>query len=353
MLAGGLACGASAQVLEVGAAVAGAAVAGSGAGAPAAGPLEVASGFSVALRQVRVGSTTVGVAVTYSSGARVLGSMQRQASTGTGAAQLDLTLAAIETFGPLGNVIFELAGSVRTDALAHAALTVRGTIGPVAARVSLTAFSADAVVFSPAALAGDDRPILGRGGLGAALGVTARFGRNVILDVEPDLYLTGAGSATRLEARLRRLRTFGDNELRAYLTGAWAANGWTLSAHGAPAPASAERWHAAIGAGVLLPRGRAPDIELALLLGTNGVAVRPGVRVSAAEALPGGVRLALDGSLEPYRVDVHPLRVAATLELPVAAHATLGFTAVTAALDATRPTVVALQSTFRIPVDLR
>src|SRR5690606_30292402 len=130
----------------------------------------------------------------------------------SGAAQLDLTLAANETFGPLGNVIFELSGSVRTDALAHGALTIRGTVGPLAARARLSAFSTDAAVFSPASVALDDRPSLGGAGLGAALGVTARFGRNVILDVEPDVYLTSAGLATRLEARLRRLRTFGDNE---------------------------------------------------------------------------------------------------------------------------------------------
>src|SRR5690606_18052620 len=103
-------------------------------------------------------------------------------------------------------------------------------------------------------------------------------------------------------------------------------------------------WHAAVGAGVLWPRGRAPDIELAAMLGTDGSTVTPGLRVSLAESLQGGVRLALDGSLEPYRVDVHPLRLAASVELPVAGNATLGFTAVAAALDATRPTVLLVQT---------
>src|SRR5690606_27651703 len=318
---------------------------------PVTGQAAAASHFSVALRQVRLGSTTVGVALGYSSGARALAAGSGGAAGDTGAAQLDLTLSANETFGPIGNVIFELSGSLRTDALAQGALTVRGTVGPLAARLSLTAFGADQVVFSPTALASDDRPSLGSAGLGAALGVTARFGRSVILDVEPDVHLTEAGLATRLDARLRRLRTFGDNELRLYLAGAWAAAGWTPGVSLLPGQGS--RWHAAVGAGVLWPRGRAPDIEVAALLGINASRVGPGLRVSLAESLPGGTRLGLEGSLEPYRVDVHPLRLAATAAMSVAGDATLGFTAVAAALDATRPAAFSLQATYRVPVALR
>ncbi|HET8984842.1 MAG TPA: hypothetical protein VFN03_03680 [Trueperaceae bacterium] len=326
-----------AQVLEVTASVA----AGDG-GSASPSVVDAGTMFSVAVRQVRVGSTTVGVALAHSSGTGTTPS----ATDGTGAAQLDVELSANETFGPLGNVIFELAGSLRTDARAQVEFTVRGTIGPVAARARLSAFSDDAVVFSPAELAADARPSLGRAGVGAALGVTARFGRSVILDVEPEFYLTGAGLTTRLDARVRRLRTFGDNELRVYLDGAF------LPGAGG-GPGGAADWHAAIGAGVLFPRGRAPDVEFAVMLGTRGSALSPGLRVSVAETLAGGVRLSLDGSLEPYRVDVHPARATAVVQLPVAGDVTLRLTAAVAALDMVRPTVFAVRSMISVPIDLR
>lgn len=335
---------AQAQVLEVTAVV----VSGTpeGPGTAPSGSVPAATAFSVAVRQARVGSTTVGVALGRSAGMAGPAGAPTPVASGTGAAQLDVTLSAHETFGPLGNVIFELAGSLRTDALAQVEVTVRGTIGPLAARLRLSAFSADPVVFAPVALAADVRPSLGHAGVGGALGITARFGRDVILDAEPEFYVTDAGLATRFDARLRRLRTFGDNELRLYLGGSWVPGA------GGGSGGLAD-WHAAFGTGVLWPRGRAPDLEVAVLIGTRGTAVAPGLRVSLAESLPGGVRLALDGSLEPYRVDVHPLRVTAAVELPIAGSVTLGFTAVTAALDQVRQTAFALQSSLTFPVDLR
>lgn len=328
-----------AQVLEVSAAVA----LGPGAG-NVAGPTQTATAFTVSLSQVRVGRTTVGIGLGHRRGvARVVGnSVPPAGALGAGAVQLDLALSANETFGPLGNVIFEVSGSVRTDALAQAALTVRGTIGPLAARLRLTAFGADAAVFAPVALAGDERPSLGGSGVGATLGVTARLGRTLILDAEPGLYLTRTGPTARLDARLRALKALGDNELRVYVHAA------TL-----PASTGAPRdWHAAFGAGVLWPRGRAPDLEVAALVGTGNGRWSPGLRVSLAETLPGNVKLTLDGGLEPYRVDVHPLRIAAGVELPISTGATLALTAVTAALDDVRPSAIALQSAIRIPVTL-
>lgn len=336
-----------AQVLEVSTA----AVLGvlPGPGAPAGGGADAALYSSVALRQVRIGATTLGVALSHSAGLARLWGVRTPPAAGTGAVQLDVNLAANETFGPLGNVIFEVAGSLRSDAIAQLDMTARGTIGPVAARLRLSAFGADQAVFAPAALASADRPSLGSAGVGAALGVTARFGRDVILDVRPELYLSAAGTAARLETRLRRLRTFGDNELRLYLDGALAPawRGGSVASTSTPA-----RWHAAVGAGVLWPRGRAPDLEVALLVGASGRQVTPGLRVSLAESLPGGVKVGLAGGFEPYRVDVHPLRVSATLEVPVTARGTLGFAVVAAALDRARPTAFALQSTFSIPVAL-
>lgn len=312
-----ISAGARAQVLVV-----------SAAGASGLSASATSSSFSVALRDVRVSGTTVGVAIGHANGA----------------VQLDTSLSANQTFGPLGNVIFELTGSLRTDAEARARLAVRGTIGPVAARVGITAFSADDALFSFAAVAADDRPTLGGAGVGADIGVTARFGRNVILDVDPDFYLTSSGLTARLDARLRRLRTFGDNELRLYLSGA------AMPARTA-ATASTTQWHAAAGAGVLWPRGRAPDIEVAALVGMRGAVLAPGLRVSLAESLPSGVRLSLDGSLELYRVDVAPLRLRANVALPLAG-GTLGFTAVGAALDPARQAAFALEASFTTSVTL-
>ena len=313
------------------------------AGAPVVAPSGLSGRFTVAVRGVRVTGTTVGAALGYSRGAMPGAWSRAGRQYATSAGQLDLSLSANETFGPVGNVIFELSGALRTDALAHGAVTVRGTIGPIAARVSLLAFGADAALFDSLAVGSDDRPTLGRAGAGAQLGVTARFGRTVILDVEPELYLTSAGFAGRLEARLRRLRTFGDNELRVYLHGA------SLSG----AAPSEGGWHAAVGAGVLLPRGRAPDVELLAFIGAHAGRVMPGARVAWSEALGGGVRLDAAGSFEPYRVDVHPLRVTFGFEFPVTAGSSLRFDAVTAALDRSRPAAFALRSMYSVPFSLR
>src|SRR5690606_33805864 len=73
-----------------------------------------------------------------------------------GVGQLGLTLGANQSFGPLGNVVFELDGDLRSDGLAQLTLGARGVLGPVAARLSLLAQGADALTFEPLAAAGDD-----------------------------------------------------------------------------------------------------------------------------------------------------------------------------------------------------
>ncbi len=322
-----------AQSLELAAVLGATAPSVTGAAPPPTGTGGLMGGFEVAVAGVRSGGTTLGASLGYAAG-----------GASTGVAQFGVSLSANETFGPLGNVIFELTGTLRTDAVGEAALAVRGTIGPIAARVRLSAFGADPAVFRVVDLAGDARPSLGGPGFGAELGVTARFGRNVILDAEPDLYLTGSGVAGRLEVRLRRLRTFADNELRVYVAGA------TVPGVGA---SPSREWHAAVGAGVLLPRGRAPDVELLAFVGSRGGGVLPGARISWAESFGGGVRLDASGSLEPYRVDVHPLRLAIGVEFPLTARTTAHVDAVAAALDPSRPAAVALRTAVTLPVDLR
>src|SRR5690606_6858083 len=152
-------------------------------------------------------------------------------------------------FGPLGNVIFELSGALRTDAIGQATFAVRGTIGPLAARVRLVAFGADAAVFDVLALVGDERTTLGMAGTGALFGVTARFGRNVIVDVGHELYLTSAGFSGRLDSRLRLLRAIGANEVRVYLEGATVRRGPDFGSDIAPGAGSEpdpRSWHVAV-----------------------------------------------------------------------------------------------------------
>jgi len=186
----------------------------------------------------------------------------------------------------------------------------------------------------------------------------------VIVDVEPELYFTSAGFTGRLDSRLRLLRAIGANELRVYLGGAtvrrrpdfgpqaWPDFGPDI-APGAGHESDPMSWHVAVGAGVLLPRGRAPDVELVALVGTRGSGVSPGARVSWAESLVGGLRVDATAGFEPFRVDVHPLRLAVGLEFPVATGRTVRFDAVAATLDPSRPTAFALRSSLRMPTDLR
>lgn len=315
---------AAAQSLSVSAAAVG-----RGAAAPGSG-----AAFSVAVAGVRVGATTVGAGLAV----RLFGADPATVM------QLDLALAENRVFGPLGNVIVEAAGALRTDGDAQASVTVRGTIGPVAARLDLAAFTADPARFAPTAVASDARPSFGTSGAGGRLGLTARFGRDLILDVAPELYLTATGTSARLDARLRRLRTFGDQELRVYL-------------HAAGTPRF-DAWHTALGVGVVWPRGRAPDVEAALSIGVSSapgsaaVALAPGARVSLAENLAGGLRLDVVAGYEGYRVDVHPLRASAGLDIPLA-DGTLRLESALAALDPTRPVAAVLATSWSMPVTLR
>src|SRR5699024_9956215 len=122
-----------------------------------------------------------------------------------------------ETFGPLGNVIFELDGELRSGPYARARLSARGVLASVAARAALVAYGAEPERFDPLAVADDSSPVLGGPVYGVELGGTFRLDRSVILDVAPAAYLTPEGAALDLGATLRLLRAIGDNELRAHL----------------------------------------------------------------------------------------------------------------------------------------
>ena len=292
-------------------------------------------GASVALTGVRTGASTLGLELGFNGGR----SSGNGARSDEGSAQLGLNLSANEVFGPLGNVVFELGGDLRSDGLAQATLGARGVLGPLAARLTLGAHGADAAVFDPLALARDERPTFGSGfSTSFRLGLTGRPSRNLILEAEPELYLTGAGAAGRLTTRVRLLRTLGENELR-----------FSVTAGATPGFADG---YGSVGAGVLFPRGRAPDVALALHLGLADGNLTPGATLELSENLPGGLRLSLAAALEPYRRDVHPGRVAADLSLPLGS-GTFSFALAAAFLDANRPAGLALQTSFSRPVTLR
>lgn len=296
--------------------------------------------FSVALSDVRVAGSTVGLELSYLAGAVdpvPVGAPASDPAPGKGAVQLGLSLAANETFGPLGNVVFELDGDLRTDALAQLTLVARGVLGPVAARIDLGAYGADAAAFDPLAVAADERPTLGGPAVGLRLGLTGRLSRNVVLEASPELYRSAAGLSGRLATRLRLVRALGENELRVL-----------LRAGATPGFASA---YGAVGAGVSFPRGRAPDLDFAVHLGLRDGRLAPGVTLNLAENLSAGVKTGLMAAYEPYRSDVHPGRALGSVSLPLG-DGTLELALAGAFLDPVRPAAATVSTSYRLPVKL-
>lgn len=268
----------------------------------ASSPSATSPTLALALEGGRVGRATVGLTLSYHE-----------------AAQLGLTLSENRSFGPLGNLIVDLAADVRTDGAARAALSARTVIGPVSVRAVLGAFTHDAARFDAAAAAGAASPRFGDAGSGFSLrlGASGRLNRSLVLEAEPELYLVSGALATRVDARLRWLRAFGDNELR-LLARAYS---------GAPGAGG----HAAAGVGLVLGRGRAPDWGFGVTLGVSGGRLSPGVTVELVERFGGGQVLSLSLAAEPYRADVDAYRAVASFEAPwgrgralLAAHAATG-----------------------------
>lgn len=260
-----------------------------------------------------------------------------------GAARVGLGVAANRAFGPLGNVIVEGWGALRTDAAAEGRLGARGVVGPVAVRVTAVAFGARPAAFRSGVVASAERPVLAGAALGFQVGLTARLDRNLILEFDPELYLAG-GAHWRGEARLRLLKLFGDNE-------------FDLVARGYAGPGGASR-DAAVGIGVTLPRGRAPDWSFAALVGWSPAGPALGARASLAEDL-GPARVGVDAAFEPYRHDVAALRVAASASVPAAGYLgggrwEAGLQVATDAGDtsaAVRGTELALTLALRLPME--
>lgn len=283
--------------------------------------------LSLAYSGVRIDGTTAAVELGYRS----------DGDSGRGAAQVGIALAANESFSLLGNVVFELAGDVRTDGLAQGTVGARGVLGPVAASLTLGAYGADAGVFEPLAIADDERISVGGFSAGLQLGLSGRLTRNAIVSLDPEVYVTGDGLVGRLAARLRLLRALGENELRLHLF-AGTSPGF-------------EEAYGSLGAGVLFPRGRSPDIEFGVSVGIAAGRVAPGASVTFVENLAGGTRLSFDAAFEPWRRDVHPGRATAAIGFPVAG-GTLRFALAGAVMDPLRPAAVVVQTSYQLPLGL-
>lgn len=208
---------------------------------------------------------------------------------------LKLTSWSAQTFGPLGNVVFELEGELRSGPFARARVAARGVIASVAARAALVAAGADEERFDSLAVARDGRPLVGGPTLGLELGGTFRLDRQVVLDVAPDVYVAPGGLTVDALATLRLLRAVGPNELQLHLQSAVLPVG--------------RGGHVALGTSVVLPRGRAPDWTFSVWAGWGPTGVLPGASLAMAEDLAPGVRLTADAAYQPYRRDARPLRV--------------------------------------------
>lgn len=289
----------------------------SGAAAPA---------LTLGLDGGRAGSATVDLAVTVAD-----------------AAQLDFALSENRAFGPLGNVVIELDAALRTDGAAQAELTARGVVGPAALRVALAAFSHDADRFDPLAAVTGERPrfralAAGEAGYGLRMAGSGRLNRSLVLEVDPEVYLVGGGFATRADLRLRWLRAFADNELRLLLSG-----------YRAPQASSA---HVALGAGLVLGRGRAPDWHFTLSAGLAGDRLLPGGSVELTERLANGHVVSVFAAAEPYRSDLAAYRAHGTYQAGIGP-GTLLVGAHAAAFGAQGGASYGLSVGYSLPAELR
>ncbi|MDZ7800669.1 MAG: hypothetical protein U5K81_07750 [Trueperaceae bacterium] len=221
---------------------------------------------------------------------------------------LDLSVRRSSSLPPFGTLVFELDGGVRAGPggfATRARAGGRGTLGPVAARASLEAWTAPPDRFDPLA-----DPGLGRAGEGVALAVGSdvRLDGTWIVSLDARMERDVARAATSIDAsatlRARRLlsRTV-DGILVVQGRAADRADG-----------------RAGVGAGVLVTPRRAPEIQITAwwdaapgegdgLRGALGVETRGAVRVDAA-------RLSWRLRVRPLAPQRHPIDANASLVVP-------------------------------------
>lgn len=278
----------------------------------AAAPTSAAQrvGFSVGAVAAADGSAAPSFGVRF-EGVKVEGGTVTLEVRHAGTAQLGFGVTTSRAFGPLGNVVVDAWGALRVGGGAEARIGARGVLGPVAVRLALVGFGAAPGTFRPDALASAERPVLPGPAFGVQAGLTWRPSRNVVLELDPEVYLAG-GVALRGEGRVRFLRLLGDDELF----------GVAL----AYAPPGLGTVDGAVGVGMTLTRGRAPDWTFTALVGASPAGFGVGGRATLAEDL-GPVRVVLDAAFEPYRLDLAPLRMRVAGSAPSALGGTWEVTA--------------------------
>lgn len=215
--------------------------------------------------------------------------------------ELGLRLREAGSLATVGNVVTTLALDGSTGGRYAAALTARGVLGPAAVRLRASVFDGLPPLAPLAEGAFSELPILGPGGsvLGLELGASYRATRTLIVDIAPAFYLRSGQLGAGFDAEARLLRLHGRNDL-------------SLLLHLMGEPGF-ERSAAALGAGYTFNRPRAPSWTASAWLGRGPGGIAPGARLSGSRRLEGG-SLRLSMAAEPYRLDVWPYRVDATLE---------------------------------------
>ena len=254
----------------------------------------------------------------------------------TGNVEFGVGARSKTSFGPVGSL--ELRGSVQVGTAGAFEGTVAGdgAIASVAARFGLSVFNVNPGRFEPtsaygygfgdfggldnfasfgslglgrppvAELTGEGQLGEGRWGVFGHLGATYRLSRNAVLELDPSILYVRGGVGVGLggAAQLRRLRGRDDGAARVlafFDAGADAGLGGSYGAAGFeyrhnPATGPLLRGSLWLGAG---DRGAAPGVRLELL-GGGGAGPRYGVELAA----------------EPYRTDLPPYRVEASLQTP-------------------------------------
>lgn len=248
--------------------------------------------FGVSLAQsieVRAGATpspAVGVSYLWNPS---WGEAQASVAYLDHAALLSGSFTAHAAASAISNLTFDGVVTARIDGHVQGVLGVRGTIGPVAARLTLRGFSTSEEAFWRAPQLTPPRP--NGSGFGVDLSATYRSG-DFVYTLLPTYTLTSTGQYVHVAGEVRWLRAIERHEVR--LTGAfWSGADWTEG-------------EGTAGATLVLNRGRKPAWEFGALLTMNEHGVTPGVRFAITEQFAGGKSISVTGAVTPRSV-VHPL----------------------------------------------
>ncbi len=245
----------------------------------------------------------------------------------TGALEFGVRARSSTSFGPVGNLELRGAAQVDTEGALELSAAGEGTVASVAARFGLSVFNANPGRFEPLNAFGYEvgsgdftsggfgltRPPVKETagartwGVFGRLGATYRLDRKTLLELDPSLLYVREGLGVGLQGavQVRRLRGRDDGAARvlAFLDGgAGAGLGGSYGAAGF------EYRHNP-------PTG--PLLRGSLWLGGGERGVRPGARLELLQSgLNTGLRYTIELAAEPYRTDVPPYRLGASLQTP-------------------------------------